>query len=51
MLLHREDVDFLVHLQHLLEKAQVGILQHQKAVRFADDPVLKEIFKPAAVLG
>ena len=51
MLLHGEHVDFLVYLQYLLEKAQVGILQHQQAVRLADDPVIQKIVQPAAVLG
>ena len=51
MLLHAEYIDFLIHLQHLLEKAQVGIFQHQQAVRLADDPVIQKIVQPAAVLG
>ena len=46
-----EDVDLLIHFQHLLEKAQVGILQDQEAVRFSDDPMFKKVFQPAGILG
>ena len=52
VLLHAQHIDFLVHLQHFLKKAKVGILQHQEAtLRLPDDPVFQKIFQPAAILG
>jgi len=52
VLLHAEHIDFLIHLQHFLEKAKVGILQHQEAtLRLPDDPMFHKIFQPAAILG
>ena len=51
VLLHRKHIDLLIHLQHLLKKVQERILQHQQALRLADDPVFQKIFQPAAVLG
>ena len=46
---HGRYVNLLVHLQHLLEKAQVGILQHQEALSLADDPVLQKKAQPSPI--